>query len=162
MTKTAIDYSKACVYRLIYNDITYYVGSTTNMRIRKSNHKSCCNNNESKDYNYPLYKFIRENGGWGEWSMILIQSYPDCKSSDELRMYERDHYDFYKPNLNKLKPYTSIDERKGGLKQYYFDNMEKINNRTNCVCGGKFTFSHKPRHLKTEKHMEYLKKEADV
>jgi GIY-YIG catalytic domain len=83
---TAIDYSNAVVYRLIHNFITYYVGSTTNFRIRKSRHKSDCLNENSVGYKCPIYKFIRDNGGWENgWEMVMIESYPNCKSSEELR-----------------------------------------------------------------------------
>jgi GIY-YIG catalytic domain len=111
MTKTAIDYSKACVYRLIYNNITYYVGSTTNMRMRKSQHKTGCYNEKHKDYNYPLYKFIRENGGFNNWIMVMIQAYPECKTGDELKMNERDHIENYETLLNLNRPIVSKEEK---------------------------------------------------
>ena len=84
MPKKPINYQKACVYRLIYNDITYYVGSTTNMRQRKSQHRRGCYNEKNKDYNYQLYKFIRENEGFNNWKMIMVHAYPECKTSEEL------------------------------------------------------------------------------
>lgn len=110
MPKKEIDYSKACVYRLIYNDINYYVGSTTNMSKRKAQHKRGCYNESNKDYNYPLYKFIRDNEGFDNWVMILIQAYPDCKTSDELRMYERQHYEVLRPVLNVNRPIVTKEE----------------------------------------------------
>lgn len=58
MPRKPINYTKSCVYRLVYNFITYYVGSTTNMCKRKSQHKYDCNNKNSKQYNIELYKFI--------------------------------------------------------------------------------------------------------
>lgn len=48
MPKKTVDYSRAVVYRLIHNFITYYVGSTTNFRIRKSHHKSTSKNENMK------------------------------------------------------------------------------------------------------------------
>lgn len=165
MPKTPIDYSKACVYRLIYNDITYYVGSTTNMRLRKSQHRIDSNYEKGEKYNRPLYKFIRDTGGWNiGWSMILIETYPQCKTSDELRKYERHHYDIYKPSLNLNKPYITIEEVKERQKQYDIENKDKIRKETNCVCGGKYIHNHKARHLKTLKHMKYLEEQvlADV
>ena len=183
MPKTPIDYSKACVYRLIYNHITYYVGSTTNMRLRKSQHRV-----DSNYDNRPLYVFIRETGGWDNgWSMILIENYPECKTSDELRKYERHHYDIYKPSLkNMKKPHTTVDEVEEYRKQYCIENKDKkdeyhkqyrienkdkiqesnkqyrideknkIGKKTNCVCGGKYIHNHKTRHFRTLKHTKYL------
>ena len=118
MPKKKIDYSKSCVYRLIYNDITYYVGSTTNMRQRKSAHSYNTNKEKSEKYGMALYQFIRENGGWKKWVMVLIQEYPLCKTSDELRKYERLHYDFYKPSLNSQLPHITDDEKKIYQREY--------------------------------------------
>jgi hypothetical protein len=126
MPRTTIDYSNAVVYRLIHNFTTYYVGSTTNFKSRKSKHKS-----DSIGYNSPIYKFIRENGGWeNDWEMVLIESYPNCKSGEELRMYERHHYDILKPSLNAIKPFVSTEERKEYGKQYYNENFETIKEKT--------------------------------
>jgi GIY-YIG catalytic domain len=114
MPKLPIDYSKSCVYRLIHNHENYYVGSTTNFVKRKAEHKSNSNNEKDKKYNLPIYKFIRETGGWidNDWDMILIESYPECKTSEELRKYERFHYDVIRPKLNVSRPHRTEDERK--------------------------------------------------
>jgi GIY-YIG catalytic domain len=119
MPRKPIDYSKSLVYRIAYKDITYYVGSTTNFRNRKNQHKNNCKSQKSEDYNKPLYKFIRENGGWSdEWVMVLIQSYPNCKTSIELRKYEREHYDILKPEFNVLKPFLKEGEKEEYQKEY--------------------------------------------
>ena len=127
MPRKAINYSKSLVYRIAYKDITYYVGSTTNFRKRKNQHKSDCKNVKSEAYNKPLYNFIRENGGWSdEWVMVLVQYYPNCKTSIELLKYEREHYDIYKPELNVCKPYLYEGEREELVKEYKKENAEKI------------------------------------
>jgi hypothetical protein len=45
-------------------------------------------------------------------------------------------------------------------KQYREDNKEKIHEKQkqkfNCLCGGKYTLTHKARHLKTKLHIAYL------
>jgi len=58
-------------YKIYCNDENIkncYVGMTTNFYNRKSTHKSNINNN----YDIKVYNFIRENGGWENWSMIVI------------------------------------------------------------------------------------------
>jgi hypothetical protein len=128
MPRIPIDYSKACVYRLVFNYITYYVGSTTNFRRRKCEYKRVCSDENREEYERPLYRFIRETGGWSEdWCMVLVQEYPDCKSSNELCKYEREHYDFYKPELNINKPCLKEGEKDEQQKQYYIKNRDKIN-----------------------------------
>ena len=58
-----------------------YVGSTWNFTRRKSEHKSDCYNKNSKKYNTTLYKYIRENGGWNEFELSIIE----CKNYDSSR-----------------------------------------------------------------------------
>ena len=70
-------YENAVVYKLCCDDpeITdIYVGSTCNFTVRKYQHKTACNNQNAKEYNRNVYKFIRENGGWNNWSMIFIKN----------------------------------------------------------------------------------------
>lgn len=109
MTKTTIDYSMSCVYRIVWKNLTYYVGSTTNFTQRKYQHKTSCKDERN---NKKVYNFIRENGGWTEeWCMVLVKEYPNCKSAMELHKYEREAYDFYKPELNVIKPALRDDEK---------------------------------------------------
>jgi GIY-YIG catalytic domain len=187
MPRKPIDYSKSLVYRIAYKDITYYVGSTTNFRNRKNQHKNNCKNVKAEEYNKALYVFIRENGGWSDdWVMVLIQFYPDCKTSLELLKYEREHYDIYKPELNVSKPYLYEGEReeyqkeyqkenvekikeksiqyytenaeklKEQQKQYYKENAEKLNEKCKYKCGGKFAKKNESSHKKTQRHINYL------
>ena len=77
MPRVPIDYSKIAIYKLVCNDLNVhnvYVGSTTSMVKRKYSHKYCCNTVSSKAYNEKKYKIIRLNGGWHNWSMVLIES----------------------------------------------------------------------------------------
>ena len=57
-------------YKIYKNGCENYIGSTVNYRKRKNYHKSCCNNEKSINYNFPVYKYIRENGGREDWNMI--------------------------------------------------------------------------------------------
>ena len=130
MPRKPINYTKSCVYRIVYNFITYYVGSNTNMCKRKSQHKYDCNNKNSKQYNIELYKFIRENGGWDKWDMVQIEAYPECKTNYELRTHERNHFDILRPSLNINRPLTTEDEVKEMKsrddEKYRSNNVEKI------------------------------------
>ena len=73
ITKMPIDYSNACIYKICCKDLSVkdvYVGSTTNFVQRcqrRRDHKAVCNNEKGRDYNYYVYQFIRENGGWDNW-----------------------------------------------------------------------------------------------
>ena len=43
---------------------------------------------------------------------------------------------------------------------YIYDKIyaERRKRKFNCVCGGKFTYSHKARHYRGKKHLDYIKK----
>ena len=113
MPRKCIDYSKSSVYRIVQNDTTHYVGSTTNLVKRKNNHKSDSKNPKKKSFNFPSYKYIRANGGWDTgFKMVLIQECPLCKNSQELAMYEREHYEAFEPHLNAQPPYLTDEEKK--------------------------------------------------
>ena len=106
MPKTPKDFSKAVVYKLCCKDVEIteiYVGSTTNFTQRKKQHKSDCNNVDSRDYNLYVYQFIRENGGWENWEMVLIEKYP-CNDVLELERRERYYIEQLKASLNKYIP----------------------------------------------------------
>ena len=120
MTLKKIDYSNTIIYKIVCNDLSVtdcYVGNTTQFRQRKSQHKKNCNNSNSKKYNIPLYKFIREHDGWENFSMIEIEKYP-CTDGNEARSRERFYFDLLNANLNKYKPLTTEDERKQYDKEY--------------------------------------------
>jgi hypothetical protein len=57
MPKTAMDYSKCCIYKIehIDNDNLVYVCHTTNFNTRKRNHKRICMNENVRAFNYKLY-----------------------------------------------------------------------------------------------------------
>ena len=123
------DYSKALIYKLVCND-TYitenYIGSCCDYDERKRNHKSDCNNINGKKYNIYKYKFIRENGGFENWSMIIIKQFP-CNSKRELEKEERVQLELNGGELNTNRPFTTDEEKKEYSKQYYLEHQEERN-----------------------------------
>ena len=78
MPKQQINYTNTIIYKIVFRDITTketYVGHTTDFTKRKYAHKTICNNEKSKSYNFNVYQFIRQNGGWDNWTMIEIEKY---------------------------------------------------------------------------------------
>jgi len=134
-------YENAFIYKIKHNedyeDLNIYIGSTTNFRGRKNAHKTCCNNEKSTNYNFFVYKYIRDNGGWDEWVMIAIEEYP-CDSKKKLEIRERYYIDLLRPTLNKQIPTRTFKERyennKEKIAEYhkerYENNKEKINKQT--------------------------------
>ena len=117
------DYKNCVIYKIINEEETFcYVGHTTNFGQRKSEHKERCNNENGKQYNYNLYKTIRENGGWNKFKIVLFESYP-CDSKRDAETREQFHINALKPNMNDKNSYTNIKEYK---KQYRESNKEVI------------------------------------
>ena len=115
------NYQNGVVYKLCCNDLSIkdiYIGSTTSFRKRKYAHKTCCNNINNKNYNFKVYKFIRDNGGWSNWSMILINETP-CNSKLELNKHERYYYEKFNSTLNSDYPGRTLSE-------YNEDNKDKL------------------------------------
>jgi hypothetical protein len=130
MPKYNIDYSKGQIYKLVSNDVNdknIYVGSTTNFLDRKSQHKGGCNNSKSKVHNFKVYQHIRENGGWINWQMILVESYP-CASKLEMLARERYHYETLGATLNGNIPGR---ERSEWRPMYRAKNLPEIKRKAN-------------------------------
>ena len=127
MPRKAIDYQKVIIYKLVCDDLSIkdlYVGHTTDFTNRKKSHKACCLNSNTRDYNYKVYKMIRDNGGWDNWSMIAIEKYP-CNDDLEARARERYWYEVLNANMNSQCPILNVEEKKQYIKVYYDKNKDK-------------------------------------
>ncbi len=170
MPKTNCDYSRTVIYKIVCNDldiIDSYVGQTTNFTKRKSQHKCNCNNQSNKDHNINLYCFIRNNGGWENWSMVEIEKY-SCQDGNEARARERYYYKQLHPTLNIQKPNRSNAEWVNdnylivlnNNKNYQEKHKEELNiirkTRHICDCGGKYLYPNKAEHLRSNKHQDYI------
>ena len=106
------NYQNGTIYKIVCKDKNItdcYVGSTTNHSTRKSQHKSSCNNEKAKDYNYPVYRFIRDNGGWENWEFVILEDYP-CNKKKQLNIRERYWFEKLNSTLNSRYPERSIKE----------------------------------------------------
>ena len=176
MPKKVMDYSKTIIYKIVCNDLNIiecYVGHTTNFVKRKNRHKHSCNTETNNSHNYKIYKFIRENGGWDNWSMIEIEKYP-CNDINEAIAKERYWYEQLDAKLNTDYPAKSKKEWtqenyetiKVYQKEYRETNKEQIkakkNQKFNCPCGGKYSHNDKSRHYKTQKHKDFMALKTDT
>ena len=95
MPKVPLNYQNTVIYKIVCNDLNIedvYVGHTTNFTKRKYQHKSSSQNKNGKSYELKLYKSIREDGGFENWSMIEIEKYP-CNDLQEASKRERYYYE---------------------------------------------------------------------
>ena len=70
MTTFTADVYKLCCLDPAVSDI--YIGSTRSFRQRKNQHKRNCNDDNSEPYNFYVYQFMRQNGGFENWDMISL------------------------------------------------------------------------------------------
>jgi len=160
------DYSKCLIYKLCCKDLNVkeiYVGSTCNFTRRKGEHKSYCHNDKDRHYHLKVYKFIRDNGGFQNWDMILVEEYP-CENKQQKLQRERYWYEELKASLNYDYPARIkkewYEDNKEFVKKYQEANKEKISERKKtkviCECGEEVGKSHLARHKKSQKHLENL------
>ena len=107
MPRTPLDFTNEITFYLIKcNDLNItdlYVGSTFNFNERKASHKkSCCCN-----FSIKLYKIIRENGGWENWNMTVIDK-KLVKDKFEATKIEQELMDTYNCKLNSIRANSGV------------------------------------------------------
>ena len=145
MPRKDIDYSRCIIYKIVCNDFNIkdlYVGHTTDLVKRRSHHRTNCNNmNNNSTYELKIYKVIRENGGWDNWGVVVIENYEACKNAEEARTRERYWFEILHANLNSVRPIRTLEEKTEYHKDYYENNKECIletnkqyyNNNKDCI-----------------------------
>lgn len=162
-----------------------YIGSTKNIKDRKWVHKSNCYNEKCKGYNLKLYTTIRDNGGWDNWIMEpigkgLFNTRLDARIEEQRYIKEmeanlntfnavmtkedenRIKAEYVKNNHDKVlkskKKYRDSHKEEINLKnKNNYERMNKSKEKTQCECGGSYTYSHKAQHIKSKKHCQFIK-----
>jgi len=151
-------------YKIFKEDLDeVYVGCTSNFHSRKRDHKHGCNNENSKSYNLKIYKTIRENGGWDEFKMIQIGTRENI-TKREAEQIEEEYRLELKSTMNGQRAFRTEEQKKEYYKEYdkerYQTNKDKINERQSeviiCECGFTYTYSHKARHMKSQRHINNI------
>jgi hypothetical protein len=107
-------YVKTIIYKIKCKnpDITdIYIGHSTNLKSRTAEHKYNCNNPNSKSHTVKVYDFIRNNGGWDNWEIVIVELYP-CNTKKEAEI--REHYWYFelKSTLNDISPILDLENIK--------------------------------------------------
>ena len=147
---------KGIVYKIYCRDYSiteFYVGSSVNFKARKYAHKSNCNNIKRREYNYKVYRYIRENGGFDNWDFEILLE-PEVENKKELKLkYEAKYQLDLKPELNVIQEGRTP-------KEWREENKEKIleqkRTKFECECGGNYTYSGKTMHERTKKHQDFI------
>jgi len=120
-------YSITCNDKQINNK---YIGSTINFRSRCHQHKYHTNNPLSIKYNYVLYKTIRDNGGFDNWTINIIEEI-NCESKTDARQQEQKYILENNSSLNMCKAYSTIEEKKIYNIMYLRDYRKKFGSLLN-------------------------------
>jgi len=130
MPKKPTDYSRCVMYQIKCNDPDVdhvYVGHTTDFTKRKSQHKT-----GSKSSDRKLYRTIRENGGWDNFKMLQVETFP-CNNKREAEAREDQLMTALRANMNQNRAFMTreqICERdKQQQKKYCEANKEHIAER---------------------------------
>jgi hypothetical protein len=115
------DYSKGIIYTIRSKD-NIYVGSTLNFASRKWKHKYSIYNENSKEYNYKLYKTIRENNY--EWIMQPYKEYP-CETKIQLRIEEERVRQLLNADMNSQSCGSGYLTKKEYSKQYCEEHKDE-------------------------------------
>ena len=156
-----------------------YIGSTTNLKKRKNNHKSDCNNENHKNYGAKKYQFIRNNGGFNNFYFEILEDDIEFNNKKELYNIERYYIEEFKSSLNCELP-NRTDKEKKELKQklrkkykdydkqYRIDNKKKMTEyqkykareyrkiKITCECGSEISKVTYSRHCKSIKHLDFI------
>ena len=120
MPKTPIDYKKSIIYTIICNtdDSLIYVGSTTDFRRRKNDHKtkSISINQDNRRTNTFLYKMIRDNGGWDNFTITPNKEFP-CENKIQLVIEEERIRKELNASLNTYKAIITAEEKQQEAKE---------------------------------------------
>ena len=142
-----------------------YVGQTGNYSKRCKQHKYHSSFNGSVAYHRPIYQYIRDNGGFSNFKIDILQTVEaEQKTIDKVE-------GFYIRKFKSLNHQMPARTRK----QYHIDNRQKLNTASIlyynqhreiltqkkkesflCCCGSTYTRSHKARHLKSDKHLNSI------
>jgi len=195
------------IYKIsIDNEV--YIGSTVNYNKRIKGHIYNCYCEAKKAYNYKVYRYIRENGGWDKCKMEIIENF-ECETKKDVLLREQYYINELGATLNTIKSICLLtkqerdkiyseshkEERKARdekntehlkeyrkeyyhrdpdyhrnyAKQYREQHPEKVieqyNRRINreaiqCECGDMYSYQHKGRHLKTNRHVKKMKEKT--
>jgi hypothetical protein len=121
MTKKTIDYSKTVIYYCYYENTLLYIGHSTDFTRRKQSHKDNCFNEKIKKFNYPFYKYIRENDIDFSDLRWEKENY-SCNLKNEAEREEGLRIRLNNPLCNIIVPGRT-------KKEYYEENKDEINEK---------------------------------
>ena len=179
----SMNYKEGLIYKIICktDDTFCYIGSTFNILSQRWREHKCKYNKwikNKKKEKCSIYPYF-EKLGIENFKMVEIKKYKVCAENTydktHLKVYETLHYLKHKNSVNEIIPFDPLCNKKKNKQEYYKKNkkeiLQKLKNKyeknkdkiqeerkikIECECGGKYTKTHKARHLKTKKHQNYI------
>jgi hypothetical protein len=111
------------IYKWIHSTLPLdfrYVGSTSDMKQRKKQHKSDCHNENSRNHNAQIYKIMREYG-FENFIMVPIEIVKNITKT-EARIIEENYRMDLEANMNMIRCFTSEEELKKDKKRWKHDD----------------------------------------
>lgn len=171
------------------NKNSFYVGSSVNYKARYSLHKYNTNTPRAKDYNCPLYKYIRENGGFNNFVFSILEEIENItikslreKEQYYIKLYEQKGYlinkryenqNSYSVDYARKKYYKNYERSKSYNRKCYikhketrleysknYDSQKCYNKFTNKICTYSALKKYFRKHEIKESPIKYLVKGA--
>jgi hypothetical protein len=175
--RTMRNYNKSRIYKIWSDDEgvnEFYIGSSADFKKRCKTHYSKCNNPIANEYENKLYTYIRNNGGFGNFYIHIIQKL-SCKNNRELREIEQQWITQLKHTLNNIRANRTLEDHKNDMliyykkyyqenklekkitdKEYYESNKQQILQKINCSnCDKVVAKCGYARHQKTKYCINY-------
>ena len=162
-----MDYANGIIYKIVNNENDkIYIGSTCRyIRKRLWDHRKKYNqwikNKSPYITSFEILKYENVD-------IVLLEKYP-CKSKLELHTRERYHIE-NNNCVNKIIPTQTDKEyrKKNKDKLNDYNKQYRLNNKNKChehknekfkcdICDGSYSRSNKSAHLKTKKHLNFVK-----
>ena len=135
--------------------LIFVVGHTNNVSNRIDYIAKECSNMKCSAYNSPINQFLRGNGGWDNFKLVVIGNV-SCHTLLEVLQHKRIHFQTHNANLNTIVPSRTKQE----WNKEHADQVQKHyitrNTKCTCECGGQYTHTHRSQHENTIKHQTFI------
>ena len=111
-------YETCIIYMLTINE-ECYIGSTFDFNKRMNYHKNHCKQN-----NHKIYKYIRQNGGWNNVNIRIIDVYYLVTKKFKIET-EQYYMDYFHSSLNQRSAFNGLG-KKEYQKEYRENNKETL------------------------------------
>jgi hypothetical protein len=143
------------------NITEFYIGSSCDMKQRITNHKNNCNNSIIPAYNFKVYEFIRNNGGFDNFEFEILLEV-QVKSKKQLKnRYEAKYIIDFKPELNMKIPTIYDDETVEYDEEFYKPSYYEQHKEIILEKGNQYYKDHKEDLLKKKKENNKEKIQRD-